>query len=271
MPLPYREFCEWILGDLARRGPSKHEDRVVFEGNHISHQMLRPIQSPDESDEDYRQRVRAFQRALPRASDFSRRIALAFEAFSRAGDKSLVAAHFILERLDGAVERSRALKNELAELGLAYRPLDVPLGTTKRHLRRRPKTSRLSMEDARVETIRTQALRFMRKCAGFDQLFEREFRRFRAEYYRDAEWCGEEEVGLRANLKDCEAQLGPTDPWTAMMTRNLARLLQKQGKVEEAESVFRLALERWKSASSVPDERRREAIGSIEQALSQLR
>lgn len=267
MPLPYREFATWILSDLARRDRSKDREHVVFEGNHISYQRMRPTQGPGESDDDYKKRVRDFYRALPRASDFSLRIALAFRAVSKAGDKNLAAAQFVLQELNGAAERSRAVRNWLAKYGIAYRPLEHPLGTTRRHLRHGPTAPRLSLEDPRVETTRTQALRFIRECAEFDLLFEGEFKKFRSEHYRDAKLYAEMEAELRRQLVDNEAQLGSADRWTAMTTSGLARLLHQQGKFEEAQVFYRLALERWKLAAPLSEERRRETIGLIEQAL----
>src|SRR3989442_765267 len=99
MPLPYREFAGWILSDLAERTETEYADRIVFSGNHIYCQIMLPVQAENETRGQFASRSKDFRTRLPRRSDLSRRIALAMEAFGRAGEKTWSAASLILEEL----------------------------------------------------------------------------------------------------------------------------------------------------------------------------
>jgi hypothetical protein len=97
MALPYREFGTWVLSDLAERSATEHSDRVIFRGNHISHHFMLPVETEMETAEEYSTRLEQFRKRLPRGSDLSRRLALATEAFVRAGEKDWSAANLVSE------------------------------------------------------------------------------------------------------------------------------------------------------------------------------
>src|SRR5260370_30428596 len=131
MTLPYREFAIWTLSDLAIRIATEYKDRITFAGNHISAQHLIPVRSEEETAEQFAARLREFRKALPRHSDLSERLALAFEALVRLGEKHSVAAHDILEILRIAPAEEKA-QLQRRGIGYAYKPMDSCLGFTRK-------------------------------------------------------------------------------------------------------------------------------------------
>ena len=86
MPLPYREFAAWILSDLSERTETEYADRITFSGNYINEQWVLPVRAENETAEQFALRLKEFHKLIPRHSDLSTRIALAVEAFVRAGE-----------------------------------------------------------------------------------------------------------------------------------------------------------------------------------------
>lgn len=58
------------------------------------------IQSEGESSDSFQMRVQAFRKRVPRGSDFSYRIALAYKALVLDGEKGWRAAEIVAESLD---------------------------------------------------------------------------------------------------------------------------------------------------------------------------
>src|SRR5215831_201050 len=107
MPLPYREFATWILSDLAERTPTKHKDRITFSGNHISIQYPIPVRAESETEEEFAMRVRDFYRGLPRYSDLSFPMTMAWQALVLAGKSDWSAASLVLGELQKVPVRSK--------------------------------------------------------------------------------------------------------------------------------------------------------------------
>lgn len=118
-----------------------------------------------------------------------------------------------------------------------------------------------------ANTIRVQVDRFRRQYRrnnlNLDHEFDEWFGRWRYDCCRDNEWCAEVQTGYRRQLAICENGLGPCHHQTAMATLSLAQLLHTMGKFDEAVPVYRLALERWRVTTPVPEDRRAVALSSI--------
>jgi len=76
MALPYREFAVYTLSDLVIR--ENENDRITLRGNRIFAEYRISARSPAETPEQVTERVRRLRSSLPRHSDFSERLALAF-------------------------------------------------------------------------------------------------------------------------------------------------------------------------------------------------
>jgi hypothetical protein len=84
-------------------------------------------------------------------------------------------------------------------------------------------------------------------------------------YGRDAEWFAEAERTYRQLIITCEKDkdVGPTHSVTATHSLTLARALHEQGRFEDAEREYQLALDCWRSVNDAPAGDREFVISSI--------
>lgn len=155
----YKEFAKWTLSDLAIR--ETQNDRITFRGNHISAQYPLPVRSQGETAEQFAARLTKFRNNLPRHSDSSERLAVAVKALMLDGEKSYAAADWVREMLRDAPAEKKA-EYEMKGIGYAFRPIDTPIGSTRRNHRIKQKTMDITLEERQAHTIRTQASRFIR-------------------------------------------------------------------------------------------------------------
>lgn len=245
MAVPYREFASWTLNDLAIR--ETRDDRIIFAGNHISVQHVLPVRSHAETAEQFAARLWKFRKKLPRHSDFSERIALAFEAFVRSGQKTYSAAHLVLEILRSAPQRKKA-EYEKQGIGYAYKRIDSPIGSTRRRHRTTRKKRGRTAEERQSETIRSQACRFIRKHENFEKLFEERLGAFRAQFCRDGEWYAAAEEHCEAWSADFEKVHESFDWYTAMPLATTAHLYHQQRKFSQALVYYRKAIRAARTA-----------------------
>jgi hypothetical protein len=263
MALPYREFASYLLRDLALREQSKYRDRITFSGNHISHQYQIPVRGQNETVDQFAARREAFRRMLPRHSDLTFRMAMAMEACRRVGDTTLAAATYVRDQLRKLRQFTATRRLELGRLGIPYKRIKSMVGRTHRGRRSRRKQHGLTPTDREAETIRSQVSRFRRRFEGFEQRFEAEFSRYRYWYHQDADWFAEEEARCRQLMIRCEKELGPNHEVTATNTFHCAHALHEQGKFDEAESLYQLALHRWHSVVDIPRDQHEDIVASI--------
>jgi tetratricopeptide (TPR) repeat protein len=240
MPPPYSEFATWTLQDLAVR--KKYADRITFEGNHVSAQCVLPVRWAGETPEQFVARKRKFWKDLPRHSDLSDRLALAFEAFRRAGENDYGAAYCVLKILREAPAQKRAEYERLG-IGYAYRPIDSAFGATRRGRRQKRKRRRISPEERQAESIRAQASRFIRKRENYEALFLNRLESFKYIFWRDTEWYVEAEKSCLARVAAFEKLNEPFDWWCAMPLPQAAHLYHEQGKFPEALVYYRKAID----------------------------
>ena len=239
MALPYWEFATWTLRDQAIR--ENHKDRITFRGNHVSAQYVLPLRSDHETDKQFAARVRQFRKTLPRHSDRPERIALAFEAFVRAGEKTSFAARLILEILRTAPAAKRA-EYQSRGIGYAYKPIEPWTGSVRRGRRTKRKKGQMTAEERRIESIRVQASRFIRRHKHFQALFDERFSSFREALSRDAEWYAATEKVYTARVEAFEKRTGPFEWWAAMPLPAAAYLYHEQRKFAEALQYYRKAI-----------------------------
>ena len=239
MTLPLRDFAIWMLSDLAIR--ENVDDRITFTGNHICAQHLLPIRSLEETDEQFAARRLKFQKSLPRRSDFSKRLAFALRAFMLDGEKSEYAAYCILVNLRDIPARKKA-EYERAGIGYAFRPIDPPIGSTRRNHRTKTKKRGISAEERQVHAIRTQACRYIRKDKNFDAHFSEELASFQERFCRDEEWYVSAEKCRTARVEAFEKLDEPFDWYSAMPVAAAAQLYHEQRKVSLALLYYRKAI-----------------------------
>ena len=207
MPLPYREFAAWILSDLSERTETEYADRITFSGNYINEQWVLPVRAENETAEQFALRLKEFHKLIPRHSDLSTRIALAVEAFVRAGETKWSAASLVWDQLEKVPKLSAAEQLQWAKLGISHKHIKPAIGTTRRGHRSKRKKTGSPAYYRQVETVRTQASRFKRKCTNFETLFERKFATYRFRFFRD-DWYAEAEPVYLQRLADCEQMYG---------------------------------------------------------------
>jgi hypothetical protein len=251
MPLPYRVFGTYFLHDRAESVRSDG-DRVIFNGNHISRQFIRPVQGEQESEHDFAERFAAFKKRLPRGGDQVYRRAIAHEAFLRAGEKSFGAAEQVFEILSELPRTTELARQYWESLGVPYKTITSRIGRTRRGRRRKRKKPELCPGYRMIETIRCEVSRYKSRHPEFNQAFENELTMFRSVYCRDSDFCATEEANRRELLKCCENELSPCDQVTATHTIALARILHEQGKNTEALPVYWLGLVRCWAADWAP-------------------
>lgn len=121
-----------------------------------------------------------------------------------------------------------------------------------------------------ANTIRSQVDDFLKHNPNFEHQFEAWLGVFRFTHWRDVEWFNEVE-GSYEKRATALALAFAHDPWTAMATSSLARLLYDQGKHAKATPAYKLAIEQWQAVASVSPERRSEAIAILEQELADIK
>ncbi len=231
MPLPYRNFATWTLQDLALRRRTRNA--IIFEGNHSSAHFPLPVREEGESLSRFRLRRRTFLDELPRESDFSERLALAFRALCLSGLKQYSAADDILAILLAAPAEKKA-GYEASGIGYAYKPIDSNRGSTKRGWRRKRKKRGVSMAERQADAIRSQANRFIRSHNDFDGLFHRKLEYFRFRLYRDSEWHAENESHYLGMVQTVEQTSDALDWSTVGWVIETAYFFHEQERYVEA-------------------------------------
>jgi hypothetical protein len=224
---------------------------VVFEGNHVSRQYILPIRGPAESPEQFAERKREFWKTLPRGSDLSERLALAFAALTRI-EEPKAAAYDILEIL----RKAPAAKREYYEsrgIGYAYRPINSALGTTRRGHRKNGKKQGLDEEIRQAETIRVQASTFIKSHKNFDALFRDRLGSFRFTFWRDAEWYEKTEKSYVAQVAAFDELNRPFEWWSAMILPVTAQFYHEQRKFAKALVHYRKAMKAARGAVMTED------------------
>jgi tetratricopeptide (TPR) repeat protein len=234
----YREFATWTLQDLAIR--KRQGDRIIFEGNHVTAQYSVPVRHPDESPEQFAERKRRFWKELPRHSDLSERLALAFEALCRVEEKK-AAAYDILEILRKAPDDKRAYYASRG-IGYAYRPIDSALGTTRRGHRTKRKKRGICDADRQAETIRVQASEFIRNHKNFNARFRDRLEWFKSSVWRETQWYEQTERSYLARVAAFEERSGLFEWCSAMILPALAYLYHEQRKFPQALVHYRKAI-----------------------------
>jgi hypothetical protein len=242
MAPPYREFATWTLSDLAFR--ETEHDRITFRGNHISRQYVFPIRSPGQTAEQYAICMREFRKNIPRYSDLSERLALAMRALVLAGEKADNAAHDILEILRRAPVEKR---EEYAMHGIeyAFRPIDAPIGSTRRGHRTKRKKSGFTGDERQANSIRAQARRYTREHNGFAEYFSQRFESFRWQFRTqlgDIEWYAAAENDYVAMVEEFEKRREPFDWFIATPVAVAAQLFHEQRKCGQALLYYRKAI-----------------------------
>lgn len=232
MTLPHREFGRWILNDLATR--TTENGIVTFAGNHICIRHSPPTRVEGETDEQFAFRVDQFRKNLRRGSDASERLALAAKAFMLAGEtKWFTAAHCVL-KLVRSLPAEKKAKYERQGIGYAYRPIDMPVGTTRRNRRTKRKDQNKTLEELQTESIRAQVSRFINDHPDFERLFERHLGTFRSQFWRDEAWFASVEASYVARAEASEQISGPFDWFRAMPLSVAAQFYHEQGKFDSA-------------------------------------
>jgi len=236
----YREFAQWMLNDLAIREAAS--DRITFRGNHVSAQYPLPVRFQGETAEQFATRLLRFRKSLPRQSDSSERLAIAMKALMLAGEKSFAAADLVREILSYAPAEKKAEYESLG-IGYAFRPIDPPIGTTRRSHRRNIKKAGVSPEVRQAESIRSQASRFIKQHPNFEALFQLRLGSFRQQFWRDAEWYAAAEKSSAARIEAFEKRGEPFAWFAAMPLVAAAHLYHEQGKVTPALVHYRKAIQ----------------------------
>jgi hypothetical protein len=240
MALPYREFGTSVLSDLAIR--ETENDRITFRGNHVSAQHPFPARLQGETDKEFAARLAKFRTTLPRHSDFSERLALAVKAFMLAGEKSFAAADLVREILRKAPAEMKD-QYEKRGIGHAFRPIDAPIGTTRRNRRTKRKKRGISREERQAESIRAQASRFVHDHKNFEDLLQTRLGSFRYQCCRDADWFASVEPSYIARVEAFEQRREPFDWYTAMPVAVAARFYHEQRKFPQALLYYRKAMD----------------------------
>jgi tetratricopeptide (TPR) repeat protein len=234
----YREFATWTLHDLAIR--KRQGDRIIFQGNHVSAQYLLPVRHPDEAPEQFAERKRKFWKELPRHSDLSERLALAFKALCLIEEQK-AAAYDIVEILRNAPADKRAYYASRG-IGYAYRPIDSAFRTTRRGHRTKRKKRGICVEARQAETIRVQASEFIRNHKNFDARFRDRLEWFTSSLWRKTQWYEQTEKSYLARVAAFEERSGPFEWWSAMILPALAYLYHEQRKFAQALVHYRKAI-----------------------------
>jgi len=242
-----------MLQDLAFR--EKQNDRIMINGNHISHQYVFPTRSPGETAKQFKARLSDFQKDLPRYSDFSERLALAMRALRLAREKADNAAHEIMRILRTAPAEKKA-EYVRQGIGYAYKPINAPTGSTRRGHRTKPKRRGISFDQREANSIRSQARRYTRDHKNFDLLFDQQFGSFRQTFrrqLRDVEWYAAAEKSYAEQVKEFEKRSEPFDWRDATPVVVAAQLYHEQRKFAPALLYYRKAISAARRAAMDED------------------
>lgn len=234
MTLPYREFARWILNDLATR--TTENGIVTFAGNHICIRHAPPTRAEEDTDEQFAFRMYQFRKTFRRGSDAQERLALAAKAFMLAGETTwYAAAHSVLELVRSLPAEKKA-EYESKGIGYAFRPIDMPVGTTRRNRRTKKKKQDKTPEELQTDSIRAEVSRFINDYPNpdFERLFERHFGAFRSQFCRDEGWFASVEGSYVARAVAVEQISGPFDWFRAMPLSAAAQFYHEQGKFDSA-------------------------------------
>jgi hypothetical protein len=157
------------------------------------------------------------------------------------GEKSFAAADLVRETLRSAPAEKKAEFESLG-IGYAYRPIDPPIGTTRRSHRRSIKKAGISPEVRQAESIRAQASRFIKQHPNFEALFQLRLGSFRQRFWRDAEWYAAVEKSAAARVEAFEKRGEPFEWFAAMPLVAAAYLYHEQGKFSPALVHYRKAI-----------------------------
>jgi hypothetical protein len=239
MAIPYRQFAIWVLSDLATR--ESHDDRITFTGNHVCAQYLPPLRLEGETAEQFAFRLDRFRKNLPRHSDATERLAIAVRALMLDGEKSFAAAHSVLKILREVPAEKKA-EYEKQGIGYAFRPIDMPIGKTRRNHRTKEKKQDKTPEELQVDTIRTQVARFISNHRDFERVFQMRLGSFRYERCRDADWFASAEASYAARVEAFEQSSEPFDWYRAMPLAVSAQFYHEQRKYTPALLHYRKAI-----------------------------
>ena len=239
MSVLLRKFAAWTLYDLAIR--ERQDDRITYSGNHVSAQFPLPVRLAGETRQQFAVRKREFLKSLPRRSDLSERLALAFEALRRTGEKAYLAAYFVSKIVQEAPARKRA-EYDSQGIGYAYKPIDSALGTTRRGRRKKRKKRGIRNDERQAESIRAQASRFIRRHKNFDALFLNRLGSFKDTFWRDTEWYAPAENAYLARVAEFEKLSEPFDWWSAMPLPAAAYFYHEQRRFGCAVVYYRKAI-----------------------------
>src|ERR1035438_6448600 len=185
MALPFRKFARYVLRDLSQRVKTTDNDRVTLNGNQVSRQFVWPVRGERETQEKFTSRIVKFRSDVSRGTDQAYRLALAHEAFVRAGDNVSVAAVRILEKLKKLPGLSARVRVLWAKLGISHKLLWPKIGTTRRGHRTKRKKIGYPAYYRQVEMIRSEVSRYKKKHADFDQAFAKELVLYHSIYCRE--------------------------------------------------------------------------------------
>jgi hypothetical protein len=237
MDVPYKEFAGYILDGFAERVEKSKKDAVILNGDHVSRQFVLPVRREPETLEAFEARMVDFRKLLPRGNDQSYRLALAHEAFIRAGEGPSLAALSVFQELEKRPQ------------------VKFKIGTTRRGRRRKKKRPGFSATTRKVEMIRAEVSRYKREHEDFTGAFAKELGLYRNTFCRDAELYAQEESMYRDLLAKCEKDLSPCHQLTATYTVNLARALHEQRRFDDAIPMYRLGFARSMAARWAPHHR----------------
>lgn len=232
MTLSFRQFARWILYDLATR--TTENGVVTFAGNHICVRHSPPTRAAGETDEQFVFRRDQFRKKLRRGCDAKERLALAAKAFMLAGEtKWFTAAHSVL-KLVRILPAEKKAEYESQGIGYAFRPIEMPIGTTRRNRRTKKKKHDKTLEELQTESIRVQVSRFIGDHPDFNGLFERHFGEYRFQFWRDEAWFASVEASYAARVAKFEEISGPFEWFAAMPLAVSAQFYHEQGKFDFA-------------------------------------
>jgi hypothetical protein len=239
MNLPYSEFGRWILNDLATR--TTENGIVIFAGNHICIRNSPPTRAEGETNEQFAFQMDQFRKNLRRGSDASERLALAAKAFMLAGETNWFAAAHSVLKLVRSLPSEKKAEYESQGIGYAFRPIDMPVGTTRRNRRTKEKKQNKTVEELQADSIRAQVSRFINNHPDFERLFERHFGEFRFRFCREA-WFASVEASYMARIESFERSSEPFDWYSAMPLAVCAQFYHEQRRYTPALLHYRKAI-----------------------------
>jgi hypothetical protein len=269
----FRNFATWILQRGISYRDRNRRHTVVFRGNHVSYFFARPIRADDETMEAFRCRLKKWRSRLPRGSTLSIVLALAHEAFVRAGEKDEAAAELTCNELEKVVSLSAQQKTLCAQLpakpALQWIVIDHHIGTSHRHRIKRSESDLPEWERNR-NTVRTQVSRLKRKCENFDQLFDASYGRYLYDNRSD-EWFRQNEPAYRERFeRNRKDPVMANSFLIASEACELARMYRNVGRVADAVPLYQFALEFWRTHGDQWPHLRADNIRKLQEEIETL-